>query len=51
MHRWDHRFVDKALSQLLELLTDVPVWLLECTPDYRAVSCLKETLMEGGILS
>ena len=51
MHRWDHRFVDKALSQLLEFLTDVPVWLLECTPDYRAVRCLKETLTEGGILS
>lgn len=49
LHRWDAWFVDRALALLLKLLEQVPVYLLECTPDSRAVHALKSELLKGGI--
>ena len=51
IHRWDSRFVDRALSLLLDLLSQVPIYFLECTPERDAVEVLKNELKKGGILS
>lgn len=51
LHRWDPDFVDGALCLLFELLKQVPVFLLACTPDEAAVNTLKQKMIEGGILS
>lgn len=44
LHRWDGVFVDRAMELCEKLLTDVPVYLLECLPDGSAVTLLKEGL-------
>ena len=48
LHRWDKRFCDIALNYILELLSAVPVYLLECLPDQSAVSVLKNELFPYG---
>lgn len=35
----------------LDLLEEYPVYLLTCTPDWRAVQCLKEQLIKDGVIS
>lgn len=42
--RWDAEFVDQAASLCVQLLTDIPVYLLECLPDESAATLLKEGL-------
>ena len=50
MHRWDPDFTNKALNLLLELIGEIPVYLLECLPDQGALECLKKELWkEEGI--
>lgn len=44
IHRWDTSFEQKASKLLFEVLTDVPVYLLECRPDQEAVQLLKNEL-------
>lgn len=46
VHQWHRPWVEKASSMLLDLISHVPVWLLECRPDQGAVRLLKETIME-----
>jgi len=44
IHRWDPEFEARASGLLLELLGEVPVFLLECRPDREAVELLRTTL-------
>ena len=44
IHRWDPTFEKKATELLLMLLSEIPVFLLECRPDQDAVELLKDTL-------
>ncbi len=44
VHRWDKTFVAKATDLCLQMLADVPVYLLECRPDEDAVWLTKEGL-------
>ena len=46
VHQWHRPWVEEASSMLLDLISHVPVWLLECRPDQGAVRLLKETIME-----
>lgn len=41
---WDPAARTLAIEQLMELLIRYPVYLLECTPDIRAVECLEGQL-------
>ena len=41
IHRWDPDFEKRATDLLLTLISDVPVFLLECRPDREAVGILK----------
>lgn len=47
IHRWDASSVDTAVNLLTELVTNVPVYLLECRPDEEAVLTLKNVLNES----
>lgn len=42
--RWDREFVAKATSLCAELLTDIPVYRLECLPSESAAILLREGL-------
>ena len=44
IHRWDRDFESKATDLLLDVLRDIPVFLLECRPDQEAVEKLKEKI-------
>ncbi len=44
IHRWDRDFESKATDLLLDVLSDIPVFLLECRPDQEAVEKLKKQI-------
>ena len=44
IHRWDADYERRATDLLLQIMGDVPVFLLECRPDREAVSLLRDTL-------
>lgn len=44
IHRWDSNFEKKATSLLLSIMSDIPIFLLECRPDREAVEMLKEQI-------
>ncbi len=44
IHRWDRDFESRATNLLLDVLHDIPVFLLECRPDQEAVEILKEQI-------
>lgn len=44
IHRWDKQFTAEAVDLCLALLSQVPVYLLECLPDAEAVQLLKKGL-------
>lgn len=48
IHKWDTEFVDIAVDILMELVKEIPIYLLECLPNKEAVYVLKE-MLEGGI--
>lgn len=48
--QWNGESVSAATQQLLELIQQFPVYLLSCTPDDRAVTCLEQQLIKDGIL-
>ena len=50
LHRWDKKFLEKAMDLAEELLAEVPVWCLRCRPDAQAAELLKETLKKEGRL-
>ena len=43
-HRWDKVFVERVTDLCLQLLTDVPVFLLRCKPEESAVLLTKKGL-------
>ncbi len=45
VHRWEKAFVAKATDLCLQLIADVPVYLLECRPDEDAALLVKRGLM------
>lgn len=48
---WDPESRAMAVELLLELSSRVPVYLLRCTPDEGAVSCLEQQLRKDGVIS
>lgn len=44
MHTWDEIYVDKVLEILRKIVTEVPVYLMECLPDESAVTYLNDFL-------
>ena len=47
---WSSDAVSAATQQLLELIQRFPVYLLGCTPDEYAVTCLEQQLKKDGVL-
>lgn len=47
MDTWNSRFVSQACDLITDLVSRVPVYHLNCTPDRNAVEILKETLRKG----
>lgn len=44
IHRWDDDFENRATELLLDVLREVPVFLLECLPDRESVKMLEKQL-------
>lgn len=44
VYHWDKEYVSEISSLILELLSEIPVYEMECTPDIHAVELLEETL-------
>ena len=44
IHQWDAKFIEKVTALLTELVSEVPIFLLECMPDESAVTILQERL-------
>ena len=44
VHRWDREFAKSAADLCIELLTQTPIYLLECLPEESAVLLLKKGL-------
>ena len=42
--RWNNSAHLRVISIVTRLCTELPVWILRCTPDQRAVDLLKETI-------
>lgn len=47
---WDSESRAIALKQLMELICVYPVYLLRCTADFDAVTCLERQLAEDGVI-
>lgn len=50
MDCWSGEARARAMELLLELLRDIPVYLLACTPDERAVEALEKKLTEDEVI-
>ena len=50
MDCWSGEARSRAMELLLELLRDIPVYLLACTPDERAVEALEKKLTEDEVI-
>lgn len=48
---WNTEARSKALDELLNLVMDIPVYLLICTPDERAVTILEEKLRKDEVIA
>ncbi|MCD7840256.1 MAG: hypothetical protein LUG46_06510 [Erysipelotrichaceae bacterium] len=48
---WNHEERSKIMQLWLNILEVCPVYMLRCTPDINAIKCLKEQLVEDGVLS
>ncbi len=46
IHRWDQQLLDRAVSMLTDLVSQVPVYMLSCRPDREAVTLLKTQLQK-----
>ena len=47
VHRWDRNFVSESTELLLQLLQEIPVYLLECRPDQEAVQLVRDEIFSG----
>lgn len=41
---WDRNFMEKASGLTMDLIGQIPVYVMGCTPDERAVCCLEQEL-------
>lgn len=48
--QWNQDAVTAATQQLLDLISQYPVYLLRCTPTQDAVACLEQQLTKDGVL-
>lgn len=48
LNQWDPAFVSRVCTLLDALLAEIPVYVLRCTPDRRAVDLLRQTLAADG---
>lgn len=44
VHQWDRDFITKTTDVCLQLISETPVYLLECTPDMTAAEIVKKGL-------
>lgn len=49
-HRWNPVFMNKVLDIASDMLQEIPIYCLECRPDYGAVRLLFNTLKKEGII-
>lgn len=49
-HRWNASFMNKVLDIVAAMLQNVPVYCLECRPDFGAVQLLHDTLNKEEII-
>lgn len=50
VHHWDVDYVNRGTLQLQKLISEVPIFLMECLPDESAVEFLHHKLQEEAIL-
>lgn len=50
VHHWDADYVKRATMQLQKLISEVPIFLMECLPDQSAVEFLYQILQKETIL-
>lgn len=44
--RWDAGFMDRLIALLFTIISDIPVYQLDCRPDREAVELLRDTLLK-----
>lgn len=44
VYSWNREFVERVITLVTELVSDIPIYRLICTPDQRAVEAVKELL-------
>lgn len=49
-HQWAEEFVTRVLDHIESLVSEVPVYLLECLPNEDSVCLLEQTLQGEGVL-
>lgn len=45
VHQWDKDFVNRVMDLLMDLVFNVPIYLLECLPDQGAVELVRKTIL------
>lgn len=48
VNAWNPAYVSRVCALLTQLAEEIPVYHLICTPDRRAVACLRDRLRQGG---
>lgn len=46
IHRWDQDFTGQALDLLIQMVGQIPVYLLECRPERKAVNLVKNMILQ-----
>lgn len=49
IHRWDKEFIDETVEIMKVLFSEIPVFLLECRPEYEAVAILKKAIEDNAV--
>lgn len=48
VNTWNPAYVSRVCALLTQLAEEIPIYHLVCTPDRRAVACLRDRLRQGG---
>lgn len=48
VNTWNPAYVSRVCALLTQLAEEIPIYHLICTPDRRAVACLRDRLRQGG---
>ena len=48
---WDPQVQNSVFEQVLQMVSQIPVYQLNCTPDEAAVCCLENRLRKDGVIS